>query len=259
MRNLLILIFFFHMCYFSLTSLKKNFCFFSLPKFDYNTCWHGCIFTYFQLTQLQSVSLCVLPNLGSFQLCLFDLMLFSYFFVISAWHGWRSRQPIQPLLVWLRFACMLSHVQDCLVASSWTVAHQAPLSMGFPLSRILEWVAISFCRRSSWPRDRTRVSCIGRIPYHRATWEAWVWFGSWLFLWCLTGTEWFLSEGYLGAVVCFGCGCSCAQVDSFFNGKPGTHQASREWQRAHHCAAPEVASQTAFFSTFGVFWCLFYV
>ena len=27
-------------------------------------------------------------------------------------------------------------------------------------ARILEWVAISFSRGSSWPRDRTRVSCI---------------------------------------------------------------------------------------------------
>ena len=27
-------------------------------------------------------------------------------------------------------------------------------------SRILEWVAISFSRGSSWPRDQTRVSCI---------------------------------------------------------------------------------------------------
>ena len=27
-------------------------------------------------------------------------------------------------------------------------------------ARVLEWVAISFFRRSSWPRDRTRVSCI---------------------------------------------------------------------------------------------------
>ena len=27
-------------------------------------------------------------------------------------------------------------------------------------ARVLEWVAISFCRRSSRPRDRIRVSCI---------------------------------------------------------------------------------------------------
>ena len=35
---------------------------------------------------------------------------------------------------------------------------------------ILEWVAISFSRGSSWPRDRTHVSYIScidrRIPYH---------------------------------------------------------------------------------------------
>ena len=38
--------------------------------------------------------------------------------------------------------------------------------------RILEWVALPFSRGSSWPRDRTCVSCIGRqIPYRWATWE----------------------------------------------------------------------------------------
>ena len=43
-------------------------------------------------------------------------------------------------------------------------------------ARILEWVAISFTRGSSWPGDWTHislVSCIGRqILYHWATWEA---------------------------------------------------------------------------------------
>ena len=36
-------------------------------------------------------------------------------------------------------------------------------------SEILEWVAISFSRESSWPRDRTRVSCIGRWILYRFT------------------------------------------------------------------------------------------
>ena len=48
----------------------------------------------------------------------------------------------------------------------WTVALQAPLSMGMGIlqARILEWVATPFSRRSSWPRDWTRVSCIaGRL------------------------------------------------------------------------------------------------
>ena len=44
---------------------------------------------------------------------------------------------------------------------------------GIIQARILEWVAISSCRRSSWPRDPTHLSCIGRqILYYWATWEA---------------------------------------------------------------------------------------
>ena len=36
----------------------------------------------------------------------------------------------------------------------------------------MEWVAISYSRRSSRPRDRTCISCIGRwILYHWATWK----------------------------------------------------------------------------------------
>ena len=52
--------------------------------------------------------------------------------------------------------CMLSPF-GCvrLFATPWTVAHQAPLSMGILQARILEWVAISFSKGSSWPRDRT--------------------------------------------------------------------------------------------------------
>ena len=42
----------------------------------------------------------------------------------------------------------------------WTVAYHAPPSMGFFQARVLEWVAISFSRRSSQPRDWTWVSCI---------------------------------------------------------------------------------------------------
>ena len=48
----------------------------------------------------------------------------------------------------------LSHVQ--LFVTPWTVAHQVPLC----LWDSLEWVAISFSRWSSRPRDQTWVSCI---------------------------------------------------------------------------------------------------
>ena len=46
-------------------------------------------------------------------------------------------------------------------------------SHGISQSRILEWVAISFSRGSSLPRDQTHISCIGRwVLYRWATREA---------------------------------------------------------------------------------------
>ena len=65
-------------------------------------------------------------------------------------------------------AHLLSRVR--LFATLWTVAGQAPLSMGFPQARILEWIAMLSSREFSRPRDPTHVayiSCIGRwVLYH---------------------------------------------------------------------------------------------
>ena len=66
---------------------------------------------------------------------------------------------------------MLSHVW--LFVTLWTVACQDPLSMEFFQAWILEWVAISYFRGSSWPRNRTHLSCFGQwILYRWVTWEA---------------------------------------------------------------------------------------
>ena len=46
----------------------------------------------------------------------------------------------------------LSNPMDCSLPGSSV--------LGTSQARILEWVAISFSRGSSWPRDRTQVSCI---------------------------------------------------------------------------------------------------
>ena len=46
-----------------------------------------------------------------------------------------------------------------LFATPWTVTYKVLPSMEFQ-ARVLEWVAISFSRESSRPRDRTRVSFI---------------------------------------------------------------------------------------------------
>ena len=77
-----------------------------------------------------------------------------------------SKELSDGLRVWVS-VCVLSHVQLChfmncsLPGSSVHEIFQA---------RILEWVAISYSRGSSWPRNWTRVSwisCIGRrILYH---------------------------------------------------------------------------------------------
>ena len=69
-----------------------------------------------------------------------------------------------------RVGCMLSHF-NCvgLFMTLWTVACQAPLSVGFS-TRILQWIAMPSSRGSFRPRDSTNVSyvsCIDRwVLYH---------------------------------------------------------------------------------------------
>ena len=61
-------------------------------------------------------------------------------------------------------ACALS-LFSCvpLFVTLWTVAHQAPLSLGIIQERILEWVSMPSSREPSPSRDRTWVSCVSRI------------------------------------------------------------------------------------------------
>ena len=62
--------------------------------------------------------------------------------------------------VWWSFvsACVLSCFSRVLLfATPWTVAHQAPLSMGILQARILEWVSMPSSEGSSLPRDRTHI------------------------------------------------------------------------------------------------------
>ena len=61
----------------------------------------------------------------------------------------------------------LCHSMDC--------SPPASLVHGILQTRILEWVAISYSRRSSPPRDWTHISCVsctgGRILYHWTIWQ----------------------------------------------------------------------------------------
>ena len=62
-----------------------------------------------------------------------------------------------------------------LFATPWTVAYQAPQSMGFPRQEYWSGFAVPSSRQSSWPRDRTHISYIaGKFSagFCRATKEA---------------------------------------------------------------------------------------
>ena len=66
------------------------------------------------------------------------------------------------LYIVILLACLLSHfISVWLFVTLWTVAHQAPLSMGF--SRQEDWTAMPSSRGSSRPKDwncLSYVSCI---------------------------------------------------------------------------------------------------
>ena len=74
----------------------------------------------------------------------------------------------------LQFYCCFSHwIMSDSFATLWTIALQAPLSVGFPRRRY--WGGLPFppSGGSFWPRDQTLVSCIERqILYHWAIREA---------------------------------------------------------------------------------------
>ena len=71
---------------------------------------------------------------------------------------------------------LLSHVQ--VFVTPWAVARGSSVH-GISQARILEWIAISFSRRSSWPRDRTHISCVscsaGGLFTTSTTWEERTW------------------------------------------------------------------------------------
>ena len=73
---------------------------------------------------------------------------------------------------------LLSSVQCS--ATAWTVAPQAPLSMGILQARILEWVVMPSSGVSSQPMDRIQAFRIaGGFFTHWATREAQVYYGGW--------------------------------------------------------------------------------
>ena len=90
------------------------------------------------------------------------------FILTNSMLRWRSRWVVSRLrrldtqvgfLEEGKHTFVLSHFSCVrLIATLWTVAHQAPLSLRILQARILEWVAMPSARGSFWPRDRPYVS-----------------------------------------------------------------------------------------------------
>ena len=74
---------------------------------------------------------------------------------VTSWEQRRSSPSYNCMSAVLRES--LIRVRLC--ATPWTVALQAPLSMGILQARILEWFAMPSSRGSSQPRGQTQVSC----------------------------------------------------------------------------------------------------
>ena len=94
----------------------------------------------------------------------FSSALFSFSFVSSLGEVWKWKSESE-----VTQSCLtLCNPMDCSLPRS--SVH------GVFQARVLEWVAISFSRGSSWPRDRTRVShIIGRHCTIWANWEVCRW------------------------------------------------------------------------------------
>ena len=114
-----------------------------------------------------------LKNVNIFKMHRLRTLTQCAFFFLNSVPTWFSRPPATVAFLG---ACMLSHFSRVqLFATSWTVAHQAFLSMGVLQARILDWVSVPFSKGSSWTRDQTHISyisCIGRFFTTSTIWEA---------------------------------------------------------------------------------------
>ena len=79
-------------------------------------------------------------------------------YIANALKSRTTRTPKLKKCLLLTEVCVLSHLSHVwFFATSWTSSPGFSVH-GIFQARILEWVAISSCRESSWPRDLTCVS-----------------------------------------------------------------------------------------------------
>ena len=90
---------------------------------------------------------------------------------------------------------------------------------GILQATLLEWVAIPSSRGSSWPRDQTQVSCVGRwvlVLYHSITWEAqrWPWYSCFCKLFCFSSSD-LISTHFLNEISLSTYGCQGGSYNVF--------------------------------------------
>ena len=114
--------------------------------------------------QIEIISYC-----WYFKVCSLFWLPKKYMFIIENLETLAGSMEL-PKTFWKSKCWSLSHVW--LFATPWTVAPASSVH-GVLQGRTLEWTAIPFSGGSSWPRDRTWVSCIaGRFFTIWATREA---------------------------------------------------------------------------------------
>ena len=97
-------------------------------------------------------------------------ILYPLYFLICLCECYQ-KTPVNPGSVFTNIPTVQSLSGVWLFETPWTVAQPGSSARGISQARILQWVAISSSRGSSWSRDGTHVSCTGSlILYHWATW-----------------------------------------------------------------------------------------
>ena len=118
------------------------------------------------LLRSRSSSALTWPSERSSPFVIFTLVVFELLIFLSLHYNWSDLLKIQ-----IPYICVCSVTQSCLTLCNpmnYSLLGSSVLEIS--QARILEWVAISSFRRSSWPRDWTCVSCISRwILCHWAT------------------------------------------------------------------------------------------
>ena len=96
-----------------------------------------------------------------FSLCTNQTPLLNNMVMASGFSIWAASEVCVSLYVLYCLDCLVA--QSCLtLCDPMDCSPPGSSVCGISQARILEWVAISFSRGSSWPRDQTRVSCTGR-------------------------------------------------------------------------------------------------